>query len=77
MNKNILPLEDFCPPVEQTHEQIAIRCATTRRLMARADEHGVYFFCRQHKEQHCMSWQALDRLRESIFHEGPVQEQVI
>jgi len=54
-------------PVTQTDtQQIPIRCETTGRLVARADEHGVYFFCRQHNTQHLMSWTALERLREDI-----------
>lgn len=45
-----------------------IRCKETKRLLAKMNEDGIYFFCRHHNESHLISWTELKEL-ESISKE--------
>lgn len=47
-------------------KKIAIRCKSTGRLNARADESGMYLFCRQCNGQHLLSWADLEQLKKEI-----------
>lgn len=39
-----------------------IRCKETKRLLAKMNENGIYFFCRHHNESHLISWKDLKEL---------------
>lgn len=51
------------------NEMKDIRCRETKRLLAKMNENGIYFFCRHHNESHLISWEELKEL-EAISKDG-------
>ena len=62
---------------QKKQKQIDIRCRETGRLLARADNEGVYYFCRQQNTSHLITWERLREMEKEIVVDGKTEKYLV